>query len=50
MVDKWMQEQGYTISSPCEPDSSGELINHQLHDKTINCNVAAVLCAKCHHK
>ena len=24
--------------------------NHQLRDKTISCNVIAVLCAWCHHK
>ena len=26
MEDGWMQEQGYTISLPCEPNGSGELI------------------------
>ena len=33
MVDRRRtSEHGYTISSPCEPDSSGELIHRFLHD------------------
>ena len=33
-------EHGYTISSPCEPDGSGELKNLLLHNLAAGCNLS----------
>ena len=38
------------LAEPCRICCLNYETEHQLRDKTINCNVIEVLCARCHHR